>query len=153
MDWPNREQSAIVIKKTKSKIKEYKKFTSVPDKFWASLIRIHICTDPNPSIYSWMCWADIILELLLKKNLILNYENENDVSGLAVKMLFCYRTNSASFHFSPSFLPSSSFNPLALVPSYVGMCSSYCAVRTHYIYYNHIKFHIQYIWRTANCGK
>ena len=37
--------------------------------------------------------------------LLLNFENDD--SKLAVKMLFRLRTDSPSFHFSPSFLPSS----------------------------------------------
>ena len=44
--------------------------------------------------------------------LLLNFENDN--SGLAVKILFCQRSDSANFHFSPYFLPSSStLSPLA----------------------------------------
>ncbi len=44
--------------------------------------------------------------------LLLNFENDN--MGLSVKMFFCWRTDSASFHFSPSFFPSSSsLSPLA----------------------------------------
>jgi hypothetical protein len=43
------------------------------------------------------------LRIALKKTFFVNFENAD--SGLAVKMLFRQRTDSASFYFSPLFLP------------------------------------------------
>jgi hypothetical protein len=61
-------------------------FKSVPVTLWASLILIHyLYGSESLTVYFWRCWADIILELLLK-NFILNFEADD--SGIAKKLLF-----------------------------------------------------------------